>query len=136
MELAQSLVCAVHLSSIAMTLHISQPIFALWCCTGGTALHTAVRCGAERAIQVLLDNHANTDMCDNDGYAPLHEAAEAANAELLLDRGADPNIQNTQNHLQPLHMAARHGSSGVCKLLLSAGADVKCCLQRWQHATA
>ena len=64
-------------------------------------------------------------MCDNDGYAPLHEAAKAAEiAELLLDHGANPNIQNTQNHLQPLHMAARHGSSGICRLLLSAGADI------------
>lgn len=64
-------------------------------------------------------------MCANDGYAPLHEAATHANvAELLLDHRADPKIQNTHNHLQPLHMAARHGSPDVCQLLLSAGADV------------
>ena len=65
-------------------------------------------------------------MFDSDGYAPLHDlhvkAAEIA--ELLLDCGADPNIQNNQNHLQPLHMAARLNSVRVCQLLLSAGADI------------
>ncbi|KAL3162656.1 Ankyrin repeat and SOCS box protein 16 [Trebouxia sp. C0009 RCD-2024] len=93
--------------------------------TGGTALHAAVKAGATKAIQVLLDNHAYIDLHDRDGYAPLHEAAnKPVIAELLLDQGANPKIQNSHNHLQPLHMAARHGSLAVCRLLLSAGADV------------
>lgn len=95
------------------------------CCTGGTALHAAVKAGATKAVEVLLANNACIDLHDRDGYAPLHEAAnEPVIAELLLDHGANPEIQNSHNHLQPLHMAARHGSLAVCRLLLSAGADV------------
>ncbi|KAL3135088.1 hypothetical protein ABBQ32_008033 [Trebouxia sp. C0010 RCD-2024] len=92
---------------------------------GGTALHAAVKAGATKAVEVLLANNACIDLHDRDGYAPLHEAAnEPVIAELLLDHGANPEIQNSHNHLQPLHMAARHGSLAVCRLLLSAGADV------------
>ena len=42
--------------------------------------------------------------------------------DLLLSKGADPNMENT-NGLSPLHRAANHGSKDVVKLLLGKGAE-------------
>ena len=103
----------------------SVATLALCHCAGDTALHAAVKRGADKAVQVLLEHSAEPNALASDGYAPLHEAAsKAAIADLLLDHGAEVNIPNSKNGLQPLHMAARHGASDVCQLLLSRGADV------------
>lgn len=121
-RMCSSVAVALKLAIVGQTL--SRSAFVI--CSGDTALHAAVRARAGSAVQVLLDNNAKVNVPANNGYAPLHEAAEdAVITQLLLENGADPDIKNSLNHLQPLHMAASRLSADVCKLLLSAGADVQ-----------
>ena len=88
-------------------------------------MHVAVREEAKRAFKVLVDHGADINILSADGYAPLHEAAASTSmTELLVDHGANPQIENPNNGIQPLHMAARRGEADVCNLLISAGADV------------
>jgi len=59
------------------------------------------------------------------GFTLLHYAAMYGRheiAELSLERGADPNIQDN-NGRTPLHIAAMYGHPEVVKLLFEHGAD-------------
>lgn len=63
---------------------------------------------------------------DSDGHAALHFAADGCEdevASLLLERGADPNVQ-AGDGTTPLHLAADGRSTRMLQILLSAGADV------------
>lgn len=79
-----------------------------------------------RVNQLLGDNHANHHNLT--GYAPLPLAVRLRRSsivELLLSRGANPNIGNDGNdEAGPLHQAARGGHADLAKRLLSAGALV------------
>jgi ankyrin repeat protein len=54
---------------------------------------------------------------------PLHEAADAAVARLLVEHGADVNADGWMG-ATPLHRAAQHGRADVAELLIRHGADV------------
>jgi hypothetical protein len=55
------------------------------------------------------------------GTAAAHDQMPIV--QLLLQRGADPNIASDEN-MTPLHSAAYHGYAGIVQLLIDAGADV------------
>jgi ankyrin repeat protein len=63
-----------------------------------------------------------------DGFTALHLAAffgQAQVAQLLLDRGADPNAWATGDlYVQPLHSAVAGGHDEVAALLIHGGADI------------
>ena len=63
----------------------------------------------------------------------LHQAASTELLNLLVNAGADVNIQNISNHTA-LHIAAGRGRTEVAKLLVDAGADVN--MQDGERATA
>ena len=89
------------------------------------------------------------DSCDNAGFTALHEAVTKGHyecVELLLQQGANPNVQSTDgtryvmwrhkrwchkcllwiiitSHLRPIHDAAENGDCLILRLLLSYGGD-------------
>jgi ankyrin repeat protein len=55
----------------------------------------------------------------------LHHASDSGHlevAQLLLDRGADPNSLNSNNE-SPLHLASLRGHQDVAQLLIERGAE-------------
>jgi ankyrin repeat protein len=75
-------------------------------------------------IRSLLDAGAHPDSMDG-GWTALHVAARDGNhsaAELLLARGADPNVALVTGRT-PLHLAAEECHADVVRRLLAGGAD-------------
>jgi ankyrin repeat protein len=76
----------------------------------------------ERITQILDDSPEQVNITDDYGSTPLMEAAfhdQVAVANLLLDRGAEPNVQN-QGGITALHLATH---PQIIEKLLSQGAD-------------
>jgi len=96
--------------------------------TGGrTPLVYAITCqgGHVDIAKYLLDQGANPDNVDIQGFTPLHEAAKKGHCEiveLLLSRGAYVDPFST-NHGTPLHVATEHKQDGAMKILLDHHAD-------------
>jgi WD40 repeat protein len=90
-----------------------------------TPLHIACAAGNEIVVRLLLERGADLNARTNDGWTPLHEAADGS-AELLralLARGADPNAASAAGYT-PLHRAAFTSSVDAVEVLLNAGASV------------
>ena len=89
--------------------------------TGYTPLHIASMKGHVDACRILLCSGADPSGPDWNGRAPLYHAATkpwaAACMELLLEAGADPNIDH------PLSLAAMCGATSNIEILLRGGAD-------------
>lgn len=80
-----------------------------------------------QALEVLLDSGAEVNTPSRNGLAvtPLGSAAAGgrfACAQLLLQRGADPNLSESGGYT-PLHAAAQNGDIELAALLLGQGAD-------------
>lgn len=89
----------------------------------------AAREGEVPAIRALLDQHGELlNARGGDGMrTALHFAAwnrKQSVVELLLERGADPNIRCQGDNATPLHFAAEGGDLEIVKLLVEHGADV------------
>ena len=89
-------------------------------------LHAACYYGRLKVAQVLLERGAITMAVDDQGKTALHCVLQGIHeslkagcriAELLLEGGVDPNIQD-DNLETPLHVASRWGSPEIVKLLL------------------
>ncbi len=75
---------------------------------------------------MLLENGANVNIQEGDGWAPLHYASvngHEAVVSLLLGDGAKINIQNKYGQT-PLHFASDNGHEAVVSLLLKNGVNV------------
>ena len=67
-----------------------------------------------------------TNALDDNGFTPLHEAAESnsiEDLEELLASGANPNAKESLLNQTPLHRAAMAGSKDAAERLLESGAD-------------
>ncbi len=96
---------------------------------GVTTLMMAAMTGRIEVMVSLLDNGATVDLQAPDGTTALLAACtfarttrEIAGIELLLQRGADPNLANTEGN-DALMLCARHGLVEAVIALLKAGAD-------------
>ena len=99
-----------------------------------TPLHS-VACGNDlEMVQVLLDCGVDVNAKDTFGSTPLDFATLVTNSfndprvfRLLLDRGADPNIQapGRSGGLTPLHRVSQNGRVEVARLLFEHGANVE-----------
>jgi TonB family protein len=91
-----------------------------------TPLFWGVWSGNKDVVVLLLANNANANAKNENGWTPLHKAAQCGRkdmAELLLVKGADVNTKDNKGET-PLHQAAAHSSKEVAELLLAKGADV------------
>lgn len=98
---------------------------------GVTTLMIAALTGRITIMQALIDAGATIDLQAPDGMTALLAATafarttrEIAGIELLLSRGADPNLANVEGN-DPLMMTARHGLVDAVIVLLKAGANPK-----------
>jgi len=91
-------------------------------------VHEAAIAGDRDAVRAHLDaDPALANARSPDGFTPLHFAAffgDAATAQLLLERGADPRaVAANSLRVTPLHSAAAARNADVAHLVLDAGAD-------------
>jgi ankyrin repeat protein len=97
--------------------------------SGLTPLHYAVNYGYENQIQIinlLLEKGADVNIKTLDGRTPLHNAAEAANknvVELLISKGAKVNVKNDSD-CTPFFYAVVRGHKEIINLLLANGAEI------------
>jgi ankyrin repeat protein len=84
-------------------------------------LHAAVAGRSFEAIRLIVEAGAPVNGKQQEGWAPLHEAAHQKNAELtgyLLAHGADPNVRNDAGK-SPRDLA--EGDGAILKLLAGQG---------------
>ncbi len=99
---------------------------------GDTALLFAARAGDVASAKQLVDAGADVNEADAWGVSATTMAAHAGFAdvvELLLDRGANPNV--TTPGFTALHAAIMRRHLGMVAALLSHGADANAAVQAW-----
>lgn len=93
----------------------------------GTALHSAAAHGRTRITELLLHHGAKVGIRDYDrGDTPLARAVRGGHPEtaaLLIDHNA-LKIDDQEESIKLLHIAAMQGSQQLAKLLLATGVDV------------
>ncbi len=88
-----------------------------------TALQTGLLCGEADAVKLLLEKGANPNVRQNEGFAPMHLAAELGRTdlvELLLAHGASVNPRSDKGE-SPLGTAVRLKRNQVADLLRTKG---------------
>ncbi|KAM0914473.1 hypothetical protein ACQ4PT_011477 [Festuca glaucescens] len=101
---------------------------------GETPFTVAVARGNMELVSYFLDQGADKERLNDDGYTPLHLATGKGRVEmveLLLSKGANPNSLNHGG--TALHLAAIHGQDDIMKVLLDHHADHKLALSGTDH---
>jgi len=73
---------------------------------GATSLHIACREGNLEIAKILIENGANVNLVDNEGWSPLMRASLAGNedlVDLLLKNGAKSQLLNSINESALIH---------------------------------
>ena len=93
---------------------------------GATPLMHAAAFGNLETLKLLLDAGANANVHnDFDATALLWAARDPDKARLLIERGADVNVQSRQGRTPLMIASLRRGGSAIVALMLAKGADVK-----------
>ena len=93
---------------------------------GHTALMFASFNGHSEIVLALIGEDAQVDRRDLLGRTALLYASTGPFPEtvkILLEKGAEPNIVDSEEHFSPLMHAAAEGHMDVVKILLDYGAD-------------
>eukprot|EP00088_Acartia_fossae_P000466 TRINITY_DN10199_c0_g1_i4.p1 TRINITY_DN10199_c0_g1~~TRINITY_DN10199_c0_g1_i4.p1 ORF type:complete len:126 (-),score=6.30 TRINITY_DN10199_c0_g1_i4:5-382(-) len=72
-------------------------------------------------VRMLLENGANPNIADNDGFTPLHVAPledDIVAVEYLLKYNASTNIHNNKLGMTPLHFACYFSSYEIVEILV------------------
>lgn len=101
--------------------------------------YEAIVCGElENVTNSLAKHKFYANQCSNDGFPPLCLAAffdQTGIAKLLLENGADPNLQATNpSKVNALHSAVAKENYELCKLLIEFGVNVNA--RQMQNVTA
>ncbi|XP_041370021.1 E3 ubiquitin-protein ligase MIB2-like [Gigantopelta aegis] len=97
---------------------------------GFNPLHWAAyhgKTGGALFEKILQRNKNLLEVCMEQGPTPLHIAAindHAEEVKILIKKGANVNVKDTENEATPLHLACSHAFIGAAKILVAAGADV------------
>ena len=91
-------------------------------------LYFFIRKGNPKAIELINNGYVLTEPDDN-GYFPIHHAAQYGNHEaiqVMLAKGIDVNmLTRSSEKLSPLHVAANLGQKVAVETLLAAGANIE-----------
>ena len=93
--------------------------------SGGTPMLHAVRQGAEKALNEIIDADGNFGEVDENGQSLLHSAGEKYRSNIactLINKGLDRNIRD-RSERTPLHTASQYGQATVLSILLEKNAD-------------
>lgn len=101
--------------------------------------HESIVCGKTNFVRDFLSTDKNmVNIYSNDGFTPLSLAAffnQTETAKLLLENGADPNLQATNpSKVNALHSAVARENYELCKLIIDYGIDVNA--TQMQNVTA
>ncbi|MBF2760247.1 MAG: molecular chaperone DnaK [Ectothiorhodospiraceae bacterium AqS1] len=89
------------------------------------SLYEVALSGRPDAAKEAVDDGADPNEKDKDGWTPLHEAAWNGHLEAvkrLVNAGAESSATNEHGHT-PLHLAAFNGHLATTKVLVDAGAN-------------
>jgi hypothetical protein len=96
---------------------------------GNTLLLVACQYRCEAIVRILLNKGADPNASNTSGARPLHfacykETMSKSIAKLLLQNGANPEVNETTYGCTPLHYCAGTGDTDFCKMLISYGAHI------------
>lgn len=97
---------------------------------GGSALHTAARCGKVRVVDFLVTAGANLNLLNDDGLTPLMWACNRGKAEgsavalRLIEAGADVRLVRKSDEMTALKFAVGDCLPKVIQTLIDHGAQV------------
>jgi hypothetical protein len=96
---------------------------------GNTLLLVACQYRCEAIVRILLNKGADPNANNHSGARPLHfacykETMSKSIAKLLLQNGANPEVNETTYGCTPLHYCAGTGDTDFCKMLISYGAHI------------
>ena len=89
-------------------------------------IHTLTRFGRTNELQYILAKGVNVNLKNSDGRSVLHTAVLFCPGliNLLLEKGADINIQEDKQGDTPLHVAIKHNRLKAIKILIENGSDI------------
>ena len=112
--------------TLALFLLLRLGLSPVWAGNLENELLKAVLAGDVVKVKALIEEGADVNAKNENGWSPLHWAVMLEHkeiVELLIAHGADVNAKNKWGWT-PLHMAALFCRTEIAKFLLSHGADV------------
>lgn len=100
-------------------------------------VHSAEEAKALRLAEIIIAKGIAINALDGEGVSPLHYTVinDWENlAELLLMRGANPNLRAAETGITPLIIAALEGNRTMAQLMLQHGADITHCMHDGANA--
>ena len=88
---------------------------------GETPLYQAVDMEKFDQVKLLLENGADPNIVQDDGFSPLHVAVNKQNlliVKILLKYKANPNIKSKLYEQTPLHLAIKNNTDPMILLVL------------------